>query len=286
MARIDIPFAADDAHRILPLITMCLVAFMTLLLCLAVSLFSGVGEQAGRVSGSVQIEVPLEVAERALPKLTDALNANPNVVSVQVLDHATMHGLLKPWLGEAVSLEALELPILMDVVLRDADMDMRILQTELRRVAPSITIQSRSMWMAHVTRASAVLQWILVAVSLMLITCIGALVMLVSRTSLKLHFQTISLLHMFGATDRYITQQFQRYHARFAARYALFGAAIGGLVYALIGLVLQASDSPLLPRVSLDAQHLLLLALLPAITAFVARLAARNTVQHMLQHMH
>ena len=284
--RSDIPFAADDAHSILPLITMCLVAFMALLLCLAVSLFAGVGEQAGRLGGSMQIELPLQQADSKLNALTKELNTYPDIEAVQVMDHVAVGQLLKPWLGDSVSLEALDLPILIDVEVRNRDLDAAKLQAQLRRIAPSVRVQSRGMWMEHVTRAAAVLQWILFAVALMLVTCVGALVMLVARTSLKLHFQTISLLHMFGATDGYIVNQFQRYHARHAGRYALFGALIGGVVYALVGVAIQASDSPLLPHITLGAQHLLLLAALPAVTALVARLAARNTVQHMLRHMH
>lgn len=286
MARADIPFVADDAHRILPLITMCLVAFMALLLCLAVSLFSGVGEQAGRLHGSMQVELPFENSEDVLPQITDILNKQAGIEAVQVMDHVAIAQLLKPWLGESMSLEALDLPILIDLEVSDDALNAAKLQAQLRRIAPGVRVQSRGMWMAHVTRAAAVLQWILFAVALMLVTCVGALVMLVARTSLKLHFQTISLLHMFGATDGYISHQFQRYHARHAGRYAMFGAAIGGLVYVMIGFVLQASDSPLLPHISLGAQHVLLLALLPVLTALVARFAARSTVQHMLRHMH
>ena len=286
MAKADIPFANDDAHGILPLITMCLVAFMALLLCLAVSLFSGVGEQAQRLDASMQLELPFEGSEKLLPQLTKALHENPAIKAAQVLDHTAIEALLKPWIGESVSLEALDMPILIDVQLKDASLDAAKLQAQLRRIAPQIRVQSRSMWMAHVTRAAAVLQWILLAVALMLVTCVGALVMLVARTSLKLHFQTISLLHMFGATDGYITGQFQRYHARHAGRYAAFGAIIGGVVYLLIGAALQASDSPLLPNISLNAAHVLLMVSLPVITALVARFAARGTVQHMLHHMH
>lgn len=290
--RTDIPFARDDAQRVLPMMVICLVAFMGLLLSLAFSLFTSLGQQTRDARAVLQVEIPYQEKDAAarLKEVVKLLSRSEGVERTEVLQAEDMEALLAPWLGSGVSLEDLQLPTLIDVTTQmKGDMpavNRAALQSQLQKVAPGATVEDRGPWLKQLSRGSAVLQWVLVVVALMLLACIAALVVLVARTSLKLHFQTVSLLHMFGATDSYIVQQFQNYHAWLTGKNAAIGAAAGGVVYALIGVATNVSSSPVMPHIALSGLHVVLLVALPVLTALVARYAARSTVQDMLESMH
>lgn len=288
----DIPLARDDAQRVLPMIIICLVAFVGLLLSLALSLYSSLGEQTRDARSSLQIEIPFQKEDGAqtIKNVVAFLKGTTGVVDVDVVSPDEMEAMLAPWIGSGVSLEDLQLPTLIDVSTRmqgdTPAINRAELQAKLQRMVMGATVEDRGPWLQHLARGSAVLQWLLVAVSLMLIACIAALIALVARTGLKLHFQTISLLHMFGATDDYILRQFQRHHGVQTGKNAGIGASIALLVYALVGFATNASGSPIMPHIDITFAHLVLLLALPLLTALVARYVARHTVQGMLHVLH
>jgi len=288
----DFPLARDDAQRVLPLIISCLVAFMGLLLSLSLSLFSTLGEQTHQAQASLQIEIPFQEknGEKTVRDVVAFLKASDGIVDVDVITPGEMEALLAPWLGSGVSLDGMKLPVLLDVTTtmqgETPAVNRAALQSKLQRLALGSTVEDRGPWLKHLARGSAVLQWLLVAVALMLLTCIAALIALVAKTSLKLHFQTVSLLHMFGATDDYIVRQFQQHHAWLVFKNATIGVLAAALVYMLVGFATNASSSPIMPHITLASSHLILLVLLPLLTALVARITARHTVQDMLHTMH
>jgi cell division transport system permease protein len=257
-----------------------------------VSLFTSLGQQSRDARSSLQIEIPYQKAnaEKVLHDVVAFLKSSDGVMEVEVIGPDEMEAMLAPWLGSGISLEDMELPTLVDVTTHmqgdTASINHTMLQSKLQRLAPGATVEDRGPWMKHLARGSAVLQWLLVAVALMLLACIAALIALVARTSLKLHFQTVSLLHMFGATDEYIVKQFQQHHALVVGKNAAIGVIIAAVVYALAGFATNASGSPIMPHINITALHLLLMLVLPLLTALVARYAARHTVQGMLHVMH
>jgi cell division transport system permease protein len=288
----DFPLARDDAQRVLPLIITCLVAFVGLLLSLALSLFISLGQQTHNAEASLQIEIPYmeKNAEKTLRDVVAYLKSSDGIVDVEVISPQAMEALLAPWLGSGISLEDMQLPTMLDVTTQmrgdTPAVNRAALQSKLQRLAVGATVEDRGPWMKHLARGSAVLQWLLMAVACMVLTCIAALIALVARTSLKLHFQTVSLLHMFGATDDYIVRQFQQHHGWLVLKNAAIGTAIAASVYVVAGLATNASSSPIMPHIALSATHVGLLVLLPLLTAYVARMAARHTVQGMLHTMH
>ena len=112
------------------------------------------------------------------------------------------------------------------------------------------------------------------------------MIVLVARTNLRLHFKTVSLLHMFGATDEYILRQFQWNNAWLAARGAFAGVLLAGMVFAVAVILSVRWESPVIPEISVSALHGLLFILLPIFTAAIALVATRHTVRTMLENMH
>lgn len=287
----DIPFARDDAHRMLPAMVACLIGFAALLLALSVSLNDGVSSSARDVTGVLQVEVPKSVAAKkdAMDRITTTLRRTHGVTGVTVLREAEMESLLKPWLGEDFTLDDLPVPSMIDVKTDVEEgrtvVDVKTLRTQLAAVDRGITVEDRGPWVAQVTRATALLQTMVVFVAILLLACVVGMIVLVARTNLKLHFKAVSLLHMFGATDEYILRQFQWNNAWLAARGAVVGCVFAALIFTSWVVLSHRWESPALPPVDFTAGHAIAFLFLPLFTAGVALIATRLTVQSMLRHM-
>lgn len=285
----DIPFARDDAHRLLPAMVACLVGFAALLLALAVSLSNSVSLQARDVTGVLQIEIPAD-AQSAVDNAAALTRKTPGVREVTVLRQRDMESLLKPWLGDGFTLDELPVPTLLDVKTDVKDnrsvVDLDALKTELKQINKNIRMEDRGPWVQQMTRATGLLKGLVLLVAFLLLGCVTGMIVLVARTNLKLHFKAVSLLHMFGATDDYILRQFQWNNASLAGRGALAGSLLAGLIFTAWVVLSHRWESPVLPPVSFSFGHILTFVLLPVATATIAFAATRLTVQSMLRHMH
>lgn len=288
----DIPFARDDAHRMLPAMVACLIGFAALLLALSVSLSNGVSAQSRKVTGVLQVEVPKDIAAKkeTMDRILATIRSAPGVTELVLLRDKDMESLLKPWLGEEFSLEDLPVPSMIDVKTDVKDgktmVDVARLRTQLTAIHNDIAVEDRGPWVAQMAHATSLLQGMVVFVALLLLACVVGMIVLVARTNLKLHFKAVSLLHMFGATDEYILRQFQWNNAWLAARGAAVGTVFAALIFTSWVVLSHRWESPVLPPVDFSLGHAVAFILLPILTALIALAATRLTVQSMLRHMH
>lgn len=284
----DIPFARDDAHRMLPAMIACLVGFAALLLAVALSLNHALDTQSRAVMGGLQIEVPANATAGTVEKVTAALRKMPEVEEVALLERGAMEALLKPWLGNDFSVGSLPMPTLLEVK-TDGEASRAFitgLEKSLHAIDDDIRVADRGPWVAQLADALGLLQALVVLVAILLLLCVVGMVILVARTNLKLHFKTVGLLHMFGATDDYILKQFQWNGASLAVRGAVVGVALALLVFGAVAMSSMQLHSPILPVIHFTLLHGVAFLVLPIFTAAIALVATRVTVQSMLRQMH
>lgn len=288
----DIAFARDDARSILPAMVACLIGFVCLLLSFSISLSAHVGDSARAASASFQVEVPQNIARDAgkMKRIIETIRNTDGVEKTRVIDHAAMQDILKPWLGGDIMLGALDVPVLIDVTSDmngdTAAVNADALKERLSNVGSGITIHAHGPWQRDVERASQLIHACFLGLAFLLMGCVVGMVMLLSRTGLKLHFKTVSLLHLFGATDDYILKQFQWNTARLVARGAVVGVGIAILAFFVLKEGITVGESALLPAISFSFGHVVLWILLPVFASIMAMMVARFTVQHMLANMH
>lgn len=287
----DIPFARDDAHQLLPLMIACLAGFAALLLAIGMTLSGALGAQSKDVTGVIEVELPYARShdKAVMDQVLATLRTTEGVEDVVVLQHEDMEALLKPWLGDNFSLGDLPVPLLIDVkteVKGDATVvDLINLDAKLHKIDPNIHMEDRGPWVNHMVKAATLLQALVLMVALLLLACVLGMIVLVARTNLKLHFKTVSLLHLFGATDEYILRQFQRNSAMLAARGAVLGVVVAAGIFLAAVLISHHWASPILPVVSFGMPHLVVFVALPVFVALTALLATRLTIQSMLSQM-
>lgn len=293
----DLPLDRDETSRFLPWI----VAFIVFLAALALAATLVVGEAISAwnqgLSNVVTVQVPPPVkgdataAQRRVDATVAALRGMPDVAGADLVPAEKVRSLLEPWLGNAVGIDDLPLPVLIDVRLKNPEqVDLAAMKKQLEGIAPEISLDSHRLWLdALIGRV----RWAqIIALGVVLLNGIAAVgtVVFATRTGLMVHLRIIEVLHLMGATDRYIARQF----AMQALRLGLRGGLIG-IVPAMIALVLVTRVGGdwaggdfggwLGPDVALRPWQWAALLLVPLATAGIAVATAWRTVMRTLERL-
>jgi cell division transport system permease protein len=269
------------------------LAIMTFLTLLAAAAGFGLGSAARSLSADVGNRATVQIVE-ANPDRREAearaavalLQRQPGVEGVRRIGDEEMGKLLAPWLGESGLGGDIPVPAMIDVDLSPAAYaQLDRLRATVESVAPSARVDDNGQWLAPLGRLMRALQWLAVALVLLMIAATAATVVLAARAALDTHRSTIEVLHLMGATDVQVARLFQRRIGLDAA----FGGGVGLVAAAgvllLIGSRVAALGSDLLGSAEIPAAAWLLLLALPVFGVLLATLVARAAILRALGRM-
>jgi cell division transport system permease protein len=268
-----------------------IMLFLTLLVA-AAGLTLGDAARNGGVDLAQQVTVQIieaDPARRSAQRaaVAKALRGLPGIVSVKPVPDAEVRNLLEPWLGTGVIDADIPVPALVDVRFSEAPTaaSLKLLQAQLRPIAPNTRLDSHGSWMAPFFKLMAALVWLAVAILLLLLVATSAVVVLAVRSTLNTHRGTIEIMHMMGGTDLQAARLFQRR----VALDALLGGVVGFVAAAAVILTLggrfAAVEPGLLAGASFPWYGWVALALIPLAVMGLAMLMARWTVIAALKKM-
>mgnify|MGYP001231402632 FL=1 len=278
-----------------------LIALMTFLGVMALAGSFALGSMAHHWSSGLEnkmtIEIPAddgsgEIRDRAQievlsDKINDLLSAKNYIRSVHVLSQGEIHDLIAPWLGEeAGNMPDMPLPGLISVdMITLTPRLMEEMQTEIAAIAPNIVLDRHESWLGDILRLTGALQFATIFITLM----IGATTIIAIAGAVKsriaIHRKDVELLHLMGASDRYISRQFQRHALILALQGAVAGTIGGALILLAVSLFAGDTASALLPEFTLNMVHIFTLIMLPAFACLIAALTAKYTVLRELALM-
>lgn len=293
----DLPLERDETARFLPWIVAFIVFLAALALAAALVVDEAVSSWNRGLSSAVSVQVPppaggdVGAGERRLAAVLRVVRSTPGVAGADQVPQEKVRALLEPWLGGAGGLDALPLPALVDVRLADPDkVDLAAMTAQLHAISPEISVDSHRLWLDELIGR---VRWAqIVAIGVVLLNGLAAFgtVVFATRTGLMVHQRIVEVLHLMGATDRYIARQF----AMQALRLGLRGGLIG-IVPALLALVLVTQlggewtggdfGGWLGPEIALRPWQWALLLLVPLVTAAIAVYTAWRTVMRMLERL-
>lgn len=250
------------------------------------------GDLAGGVT--VQIAGPAEAeADRQARAAVAALSGADGVSAVQRLDKAEREDLLRPWLGEAAlqssgpgEEDLLVMPELIEVRLAGASDAAALdrLRALLAKAAPDASVSADMDWLGPLREAITALQWLAVALVVLLVTATTAAVLLASRSALAANRETIEIMHLLGAHDMQVARLFQRAAATSAAAGGAAGFAVAeATIFALAGKF--AALGPGNTAAGLHWFDWAALVLIPIAGVLLAAVTARLTVLATLRLM-
>ncbi len=292
LQRSDLPLSNDPAVRILPWVVGLMVYLATLTLAVALLVSTLATEWSAGLTGTITIHIAVindesdsEMDRRVEEAIGLALKT-PGIQEAKAIRPDKVAALLAPWLGDEAPVSDLPLPRIIDVTLTpDATPDIPGLQSRLQAAIPGAGLDDHQLWRDKLVDFLLAIQ----IVAGVMVALIGAttvsVVVFATRSGLAVHNEVIEVLHLIGARDEYVAQQFQSN----ALKLGLIGGIAGSVagILTLVAILYTASqlDIELFPNHLFQLWHWPVLATVPAFAALIVRFSARRTVIQALRRM-
>ena len=238
-------------------------------------------EELGQ-STTVRISAPAAQRDAQIDAALRVLRTTPGIADAELVGPKAQLALLTPWIGEDLSLDAFELPTLLDVSETEEGPDIEGLRLRLAGEAPGAIYDRHDGWRTPIIASADRVRTLGWAVAGLLLCALISLVAVTVRASLMSHASEIETLLLVGATDRFITRVF----VRAALLRALLGASVGLLMAAIVYVLLPVTRAGAFAQaMRLDALDWVLLLLVPLVIVITTYGAARITARSALRHL-
>lgn len=263
-------------------ITPWIVAVMSFTILLAAACGLVTARAAAELGGAIGQRYVLTVPAGSgdVEAIAVRLRALPGLRAVQPVGEDRMRATLTNWLGPTAGSADLPIPALVKFELAPGA-DISALRPALLRSVPGAQLTSYKDNVAPLLGSLKLLQWVALALVLLLGAAASSAVVLAARGAIDSHRSTVDVLHGIGATDSQVTRIFQY---RIALD-TLVGSFAGATVAAMILLTVAggarwAAD---MSGLSLGAIDLVVLTALPLLLTAIATLAARAAILSALR---
>jgi len=286
--RPDVPLSRDEASRFLPWIIALMVYLTALTLAGSFSLHRTVtaGHNAQIRSFSVNLPHMAAGSEETARKVLTLTQNTQGVTEATIINTGRIKEMVEPWLGKSEALNTLPLPVIIEAKFSpDAEIDFALLKSRIALLVPDADIDDHKQWLTQFSGFIHMVQWVLTVIALFIIATTATTVVFACKTSLKIHRNTVNLLHRLGAVDGYIASQFQQHAALLALKGAFVGSGFAAGTMLAIHLMARHIDSPLFPSFALLPSHWVILLTLPLIMSLLALFSARISVLATLRKM-
>lgn len=259
-----------------------LIAIMTFVMVVVAAAGLALANTASVVKKGVEHRYSIQISDGAekAPAAIAAARKQPGVARVSQVPPENLRRTLSRWLGPAASEADLPLPAIIDV-----DLAPQTNPADVGRAVEAAVPGAR--FVAHRGSLEPLLKalrgLVMLSIGLVLVVALAsaAAIVLAARGALDSQRATIEVMHGIGATDRQVARLFVRQIAVDGLVGGLAGAALAGLIIALImggaGTATLLSGAP-----PLNWGDAMLLASLPLMIALLATLVARSALLRAL----
>ena len=293
MTKSNIFFATDPARLFLPWMSMLMTFIAVLILAAGMTTYSSVTRWQRTVSGSLTVQIPTytesgvargEKVDREIETTLTILRSSEGILGATVLSDRQMGDLMAPWLGENAIVTELPLPKLIDVTVDpNGNLDVAQIKTDLAAQVPAAVLDSHRIWLNPLLRiSSGIIK--LIGFILVLLTLTAAFtVIYATRTSLTVHEPVIALVHMMGAGDLYVTQQYAGRSFQLTLTGSLFGFFLTLPIMAGVSFFIQGASFDFILKPTLSAVQWGVLLSVPFALSVLAFLTTFKTVMVYLK---
>jgi cell division transport system permease protein len=214
------------------------------------------------------------------------LKKTPGIESALPMSKGEIRSLLEPYLGAGNVTDDLPIPLLIDVAIsRDETIDFDALQKSIKEVAPDAEIDDHGTWLQRFISLAENIQFIAGGIVTLVGFATVAIVIFATRAGMAIHHDTIEILHLIGAKDSFIANQFQRHFLWLGLKGGLIGLVVALLSLLGISRLSFGMEDAFIPKLTFSVTLLVALALLPLLASLLTMLTARQTVKSTLNRM-
>lgn len=284
----DIHFSKDSSGFYVCWMSLFMVFISTLVVSFALIIHSSLNLWHKDISGSMTVQIPTydskgksreKYLQEDIETTLTILRSTDGITGATVLSDEQMDSLMAPWLGETVVTKELPLPKLIDVTIDpDNFPDLEQIKADLSEQVPLAVLDSHRSVLDDLVQLAEGLIHIVGIVLVLLLVSMAFSIIFATKSGLKVHHQAISLIHMMGAGDFYITRQF----ANRSFWLALFGGVLGLLlalpVLISVSYCLNSLSDGFIISANLTHEQWGVLAGIPVLAAIISYITAFKTV--------
>lgn len=278
--------------------------FLQVMVCIAVFLFgvtlSGVlsintmlGAWNESILGSLTVQImPLVESNqdaaraetlRQQSKAVEFLNEWPGIEKATPLKDKQLNRLIQPWLGDGVDVSDLPVPRLIDVKIRkNMKINFLKLSEELAEVAPLASVDNHKVWLDKLIKFADSLRLLAFIVLILVVVVTSGAIFYCTQTSLGLHKHVIQILHLMGAKDTYVAQQYAQKTAFLGFKGGIYGLLLTIPTIFVIAQLAQQIEGGIISETTLSLMDWGIICSLPLFSSFMAMVTAYYTVKHTL----
>src|SRR6476660_9811468 len=208
------------------------IAIMSFLACLTAGAVYMVNQSAEAWVNDITSEITVELdpintadIEKKMTLVALFLAKQKGITQVKPLTADESAKLLEPWLGQSAAISALPIPRLIAVEIdRSNPPDIALIKDALTQNFEGVTLDDPSLWQAEIKtlRRSAALGGL--AVLGLVAAATIAVIVSATRSAMATNREIIEVLHFVGATERFISREFERHFLGLGVRAGLVGA--------------------------------------------------------------
>jgi cell division transport system permease protein len=285
----ELQLEKDVSTRYLPVVISAMIFLAALSIGGLFSLSNAISGWSETLTGNLTAEIAYDPAadlDQDVATAVKLLSETPGVAAARAIEKDETLKLLEPFLGKSAALSELPVPRLIEIIIaEDSAIDLAALNEKLLAAVPGARLDINRPWLDKMVTLGRSIQ--ILAAGIMLLIC-GVTVIIVIfavRTGLIMHSEVIQVLHLIGARDSYIAEQFQNYFSRLSFLGALPGLIVATIVMFIFNFLVGSLEASMLPPLSLGIEGLVALLLLPFLVAMLTRFTVRQVVLKSLGRM-
>lgn len=285
----ELQLEKDVSTRYLPVVISAMIFLAALAIGGLFSLNRAISGWSDTLTGNLTVEIAHDPAADLDKKVADAvalLEATPGVSSVRPIGREETLKLLEPFLGQNAALGELPVPRLIEVIIAPGSaVDLAALNEKLATAVPGARMDIHRPWLDKMMLLGRSVQFLAGGIMLLIGAVTVIIVIFAVRTGLVMHSEVIQVLHLIGARDNYIADQFQNYFARLSFLGSLPGLAVAIVVMFIFNFLVGSLEASMLPPLTIGIDGIIALLLLPLLIALLTRFTVRRVVLRSLGRM-
>ena len=292
----ELPLKGENTSLFLQVIISIAVFIFAMTLSGVLAVDSMIANWNKSILGSVTVQImPIDgpnkekaAAETRVyeEKALDFLKSVNGVLKVNTLTEDQLNELLRPWLGDEIKASDLPTPRIIDVKIdTQANIDFNQLSKDLSIASPQASLDNHKLWLNKLIAFADGLKMVASTILLLISIITSGAIFYTTQMSLGLHHHIIEILHIIGAKDTYIAQQY-------AKRTAFLGFVGGiiGIFFAIpailfISRLATAIEGGIISEATLNFVDWAILLALPLFSMLISMTTAYYTVKQNLKKM-
>lgn len=285
----ELQLEKDVSSRYLPVVISAMIFLAALAIGGISSLSGAISDWSDTLTENLTAEIIYDAGADLDQKVEDAvelLSETPGIESVRAIELNETLKLLEPFLGKSAAIAQLPVPRLIEVIVDDdGALDLEALNEKLSKAVPGAKLDTHRPWLDKMVLLGRSVQLLAFAVMLLIGLVTVIIVIFAVRTGLIMHSDVIQVLHLIGAQDRYIAEQFQNYFSRLSFLGALPGLIAAIIVMFIFNFLVGSLEASMLPPLSLGIYGFIAITILPFLVALLTRYTVRTVVLKSLSRM-